>query len=189
MSRRTKLLVAALFLVPFTILVVALFLTWSPANPLRIRMERLVETPEILRNDGYTYIEFTVENTSPIPVYLISLRTAHSEETANLHEHLTYVTATQLDSDLRTHLSSGMIPAHSSVVFTELWPKEGERVNESASYVWASAPKRTVIGILAWIHRHTPKSLQKHHLLPHVPPNVDVTPISPSTRPDAPLTP
>jgi len=60
MSRRTKLLVAALFLVPFTILVVALFLTWAPANPLRIRMERLVETPEILRNDGYTYIEFTV---------------------------------------------------------------------------------------------------------------------------------
>ena len=71
MSRRTKLLIAASFLVLLGIPVVYLVLTWSPVNPLEAR---LISSPGPASasdsGDGIaTPFIIEVKNTSPVPIH------------------------------------------------------------------------------------------------------------------------
>jgi hypothetical protein len=69
MSRRTKLLIAALFLVLLSIPVGYILLTWSPANPLRFRLIGPEPSAGQVVNET-TWYEIEVRNTSCVDIQM-----------------------------------------------------------------------------------------------------------------------
>ncbi|QIF01951.1 hypothetical protein [Roseimicrobium sp. ORNL1] len=69
MSRRTKLIIAALFLVLLAVPAAYVALTWHPAFPLRFHLESIDSEP-LEEDPRYRGLRVRVENTSPIPVHI-----------------------------------------------------------------------------------------------------------------------
>jgi hypothetical protein len=68
MSRRTKLIILALFLVLLAIPAACVALTWSPDDTLRFRIDHLVP-PSTEHPDAYRKLRVSIENTSSAPVH------------------------------------------------------------------------------------------------------------------------
>jgi hypothetical protein len=67
MSRRTKLIILAVFLVLLAIPTIYIALTWHPAFPLRFVVESI--DPEPMKGSSYRHLHVRVENTGPVPVH------------------------------------------------------------------------------------------------------------------------
>lgn len=168
MSRRTKLIITALFLVLVSIPVVYVVLTWSPAEPLRFRVvgDRTVETPR----DGRTrrVLEIEIENTSMVPVQTMSgsliLRDQDGEHDVGPAGLLNIVIPHS------RNLAPVIIPSHSSIR-REAWLDAYEHRDPfilkaslqgaTIQYWWHSATKAQGRLIFLWLKEHGPEFASK----------------------------
>jgi hypothetical protein len=179
MSRRTKLIITALFLVLLGIPTIYVVLTWHAVNPLRFR---LVSPPPKPGDDRPRTMEFEVENTSAASIHVLIALWDESPEPGKLGA---------LRGSLLSRLNPGpdglvrlTVPARSTLRFVSeieyMSDTEGLHV-ESAQiqYGWFSHPKYLTSRALDWISSFLPESPQRHYYMYN--PDEDIAPLELAT--------
>lgn len=169
MSRRTKLIITALFLVLLGIPSIYIPITWRPETPLRIHLVDIHEQNEIKEGQPHRSVEIEVENTSMVPIHLGSI-TIH-RETGTEHPDLPIgVVELASASTYPTRDIDGhpIIPAHGrwrgKVLVPQYWLSELSDKETFLQISWMSRTRYRIMDIY-W-------SLAKH--LPVPPPAYDV---------------
>ncbi|QIF01988.1 hypothetical protein [Roseimicrobium sp. ORNL1] len=174
MSRRTKLLITALFLVLLGILAVYLFQSWKPENPLRFQVVSVTSpTPATGRQYHPYLLEFTVTNTSRVPMTLHFARPAFPHPTGK-------------PDYLLDHTSDFKIPAGRTVRFKQ--PVTGHfqqgvlaREPIPVEYYCSSASQRYVADALVRLYFECPEKYRK--LIPRTEMTRWETPLQPASPP------
>jgi hypothetical protein len=178
MSRRTKLITTALFLVLLAIPAAYVAFTWSPENPLRIRITSAGgNAPLTIQPLGYYVLPVEVKNTSSTPVNLVSLSPSlvlpFGTPLGDSAVELPF-----LLSELRR--SGIVIPPHSTVPASlRILGKDLAQAERTgclwARYVWISGTKAEAIKFTEWISFIPPVSW--YDPVPHPRPDYDDTPV------------
>ncbi|MEZ0276077.1 MAG: hypothetical protein ACAH88_14310 [Roseimicrobium sp.] len=182
MSRRTKYIIAALFLVLLTVPVVYLFLTWSPERPLRFRLL----TPQPKLGEIWTQrCTFEIENTSAVSIYLLK---AGWEEVSDPGMQDTYygsllnvshpgLTGPGFYGSQALELAPhSTVRVESDMGFDPFGGPEVERA--MIHHSWVSHPKYVACAMLDDLFTQLPKSLQRFHPTPKL--NEDIIPLEPA---------
>ncbi|QIF01953.1 hypothetical protein [Roseimicrobium sp. ORNL1] len=178
MSRRTKLLITLLFLVLLAIPAVYVALTWSPVNPLRIRIAPAAgRAPLPIEPLGYYVLPIEVENTSSTTVHLMHVSPSISPPSSTSRGD----SAVELPF-LLNHIRSfsivipphSTVPAHLTIYRKDLAIAE---LNGSlwAKYGWVSIRKATTMRFMEWIGSFPPGSWCEP--VPHPRPDYDSVPV------------
>ena len=188
MSRRAKLLIAALFLVPLFMLALYVILTWAPEEPLHFHAVEV--TPGENVPPGWRTLEFVVENTSWVPIHLNAFA-QRSGDNSYLDSYLDII----LDPDnLGAMWSANLvaeerklasyIPARSRVR-TWRFIRESElqkyRGHLSMEYTWVSHTRERFYRFSYWLSMHGPSWLRPH--LPRLILDYDTAPITVPANP------
>ncbi|MEZ0275646.1 MAG: hypothetical protein ACAH88_12140 [Roseimicrobium sp.] len=183
MSRRTKLIITALFLVLLGIPAAYVAITWHPANPLRFH---LVEQKEIERmgvaGDGIFVI--TVMNTSNVPIRLglahLSWRRRSQTEGQDRGDIFPDFQERDHENDGHDYL---FLPPQSSRICTvnvrydDVTGPPSHETGVQATYHWCSSTKGRVLDSCDWLREHTPVIL--HPVIPKFHLDGDDTQIDP----------
>lgn len=162
MSRRTKYIIAALFLVLLTIPVVYLVLTWSPANPLRFRVE-----PSTYPDTAGDF-QVVIENTSSVTVEV-------QHFWASFHDDLP-PGAPRVSRRSGCWVEQSIAPG-ASLRTSWIVPPLALQTHKGAHWVeyhWRSHAQYTTQRIIDWLTNPLPAYLR--HRVPSVPPNLDLAP-------------
>jgi len=177
MSRRTKLIILAIFFVLLAIPAVYLAFHWHPRSPLRFRV---VETalPPMAYYHTDTQVTVAVENVTSVPIYLRYM-TLPSPAWA---PHMRKVSGAVVSREQRAHKAGPqenylLVPAHSTIHTAAFILNE--RVEDAragklvAEYKWMSLGKFLIHSVSQWMVRRVPKSMSR--FLPEPALGVDAT--------------
>ena len=187
MSRRTKLLIAALFLVLLGIPAVYAILTWRPENPLRFRLGTLHRSPESLadrqshrRHGPRTRVSVVVENTSAVPIYMLSMWNSDDGDEGELRNYRPD-TFTPVQNARKRRQAWLLISAHSSIeppcTMDAKSIAPAEQGTLSMHYLWYSSTRYRVANACHWLYERSPASLQP--IIPFLAMDMDAAPLAP----------
>lgn len=157
MSRRTKLVIAAIFLLLLAIPVAYVALTWRTPNPLRFQVIRYHDP---LKAEALGKIELRVENTSDLPVHLFPgfkfWKTLGGLPDGGIYpERPGFI--------LIAPRGTASFPANVEYHTLDL-PSSGEVYQ--MGYSWHSGTAHKVDEVRVWLLTHLPKPLSA--MVPHV---------------------
>ncbi|RBP36990.1 hypothetical protein DES53_115131 [Roseimicrobium gellanilyticum] len=188
MSRRTKFIIAAIFLVLLAVPAVYLTYTWQPYKPLILRLEHIAPMSE---HDplGYRDIRISVENTSPAVIYLVAiLIEVPGKEPSWANPTGIVIEEYQSGGSVPTVPGAMIIGPHRRVQLEgELLPEHiraAQRGDLLGHHYWESQPRRTWSGFLTWLHKHSPPLVQNS--INSLRPITDVAPLESELEPSVP---
>lgn len=179
MSRRTKLLIIGLFLVPLGIIVAHGILTWRPENPLRFRVVTIQGAPARFA-EYTTQLGVHVENSSSATIYLKSAHILSRDGSDWGKGHHGFSEWAGEGVRVGEELEFISIPPHSSIranlFVTEDRMEDAKAGRLSVRYFWISSTRDTMASACLWLYGHCPERFQSS--LP-TPPDYacDITPL------------
>ncbi|RBP36962.1 hypothetical protein DES53_115103 [Roseimicrobium gellanilyticum] len=193
MTRRARLFITALFLLPIGALVVYLFLTWSPGHPFHMRWDPAFAWDSIsTEGEGegnFFSVPVLVENVSSTPIHLLGL--SHVPESAGTTP--VYSASPHYHTEVPPEIIwwGEEIPAHSTVqVHTSVLVGSmgAARTKDSeVQYLYVSRTKAWLIKGSLWVSARLPASWREH--VPLVNANAGAMTISPPKTSAPPATP
>jgi hypothetical protein len=169
MSRRTKLLITALFLVLLAIPVWHLVHTWHPANPLRFRQvgERLEKHP--FGNGHDHWIQMEVRNTSDATVKFLVGTFRESETPESSVDVIVASAAGRVLDDAVSIPPGGAVEVNfqgrstlSTRTTMNLHAGKWQPRQGSVNYGWVSGPQAQYLRAANWMHQKVPVSWTPH---------------------------
>ncbi|RBP36965.1 hypothetical protein DES53_115106 [Roseimicrobium gellanilyticum] len=192
-SRRTKLILLALVVIPF--LYVAF--TWAPHEPLRFRIvepQTATATSTATSSAAFTSVGVVIENTSATPVCLFKADLTPAASTgAGAVKPVPPDSAGRVglfhpmehpERQMEDGRSMIVIPGHSSVQISAR--VEHEKLAEATAgglqcqYRWMSDTRRKAAAGLRWLHASVPQSLQSK--VPVLADNWNICPLQTAPR-------
>lgn len=167
MSRRVKLIIAAIFLALLSIPAIYLGVTWHPQSPLRFSAAPGGHAPVLL--DGQVMVHLNIENTSRAPVHLLVATLFEPDHPGKSDENLGVITPElQINSGINTSPEYILIPARGQLACVAMLDHEGyARLHGGSAqveYLWASRIKYRTIEALD--HLRTSLSTRWDRLVP-----------------------
>jgi hypothetical protein len=171
MSRRTKLIITAIFLVLLSIPAIHLARIWHPKNPLRFQ---LAEHAEGWESDPpsvgtYTTIYIKVTNTSAASIYLDTAELMSDDTPPGENPSMGYLHL-MLPKDLESHVKAGgelMIPPHGTLyadcrVHPQHMPalRATHRTGATVSSIWDTSSRLSFESACHWLRRHLPEAMR-----------------------------
>jgi hypothetical protein len=178
MSRRTKLLITALFLVLMSIPVIHLTRTWQPENPLRFHVvgERIGEVPPY--REKIRVLTLEIENTSAASVVLGYgyVEPAEAQERPRILGMLGALVEARGAYDLPMTIGphKGIL---CELMFEEGVPHDTPLENVVLDYSWRSTTLKRAQEISAWLHGKLPQNIAQHLPIPET--SMDTQPLRP----------
>jgi hypothetical protein len=182
MSRRTKLLITALFLVLLAIPAVYVIATWSVEHPLRFRCisalpEEMVQRSSSLPPQPMVPFIFEVRNTKSYPVHFhgVSVRAYNPKSPMpGKYDPMDYRMRDVRDKSIwaAPMVYLGVIPAHGTTCFEILVSPDRAAKFESGeiklAYHWASRPRKLAWDVHNWVVRRLPRKDQFDQWGPYI---------------------
>ncbi|QIF01952.1 hypothetical protein [Roseimicrobium sp. ORNL1] len=164
MSHRTKLIIAAIFLVLIAIPAAYVIRTWHPTNPLRFRFSEV--HPEADLKKGIRKITVTVENASdaPVQLYGASIEVPNSKGRAPERAGFCGPWSHSSIGGASRPVRFVVVPARGTTRITaELrteYMTDGKSGRLQVTYHWMSVTKSKSAGLFKWIHGGSPQWLR-----------------------------
>ncbi|RBP36972.1 hypothetical protein DES53_115113 [Roseimicrobium gellanilyticum] len=174
MSRRTKFILSGLFLLLLGVPVVYLFLTWSPENSFRIRVDTATPMeagPATAGGEARVMLSLLVENTGSAPMHLLGIwheddldaaSDARVRASMNSPLHLAQIKAWTAET----------IPPHSTqrtvVLVTPEQAASAQAGGVRAGYVYISQTKFRFVEGWMWLFRRWPQHTFWQHSMPGI---------------------
>ncbi|MEZ0276097.1 MAG: hypothetical protein ACAH88_14410 [Roseimicrobium sp.] len=180
MSRRTKLILAALFLILLAIPAVYVILTWSTPNPLRFRVVGYEEPSRVGQFRDSGKLHMIVENTSGVPVHF---------EWATLKKgHNATGTSDPFGGDWSVYGLDGrndmIIPPYSSLPCFSTVPQDEYPAsafeNIELFYTWMSGTRAKASEARNWLYLHAPEFVRSYITMDWPSHDQDTTPLLPA---------
>lgn len=186
MSRRTKLLITAVFLVLLAVPVVYVAISWHPPNPLRFRLQSSVSDSEVMGGPalaGYFIVQVSIENRTPFPMYF---KGAAGSAPHGPHVFRDAPSVFIFSEDMRgrldapfTGMQQTLIPAYGEIDVTGLLaPELKNSIHEGAILIhgdWQSRTRELATNAAFWIRTHNPHWVPD--IFPALPPTEETMPL------------
>jgi hypothetical protein len=175
MSRRTKVILLAIFVVLLGLPTIYVALTWHPPNPLRFRL--LAVYPDGTLSGGEKLLRIRIENTSIAPVQFdCAAIDPRSDSLTGGSGSLD--PQVQFDGKKLHMLSPPTIPSAGAIELNAILDgdlvDEAEQGSLSIQYHWRSQLLLRENDVRDWFHEHVP--FFRHERLKYIPPyDADVT--------------
>ncbi|MEZ0277254.1 MAG: hypothetical protein ACAH88_20245 [Roseimicrobium sp.] len=169
MSRRTKLIILAIFLVLLAIPAAYVICTWHPENPLRFHPVEQVEI-EPLGVAKDRVFAVSVENTSHAPVRLVLAFPSWRSRIHEGREDLGVIRPSYQEHDFRSDKEYLLIPPRTSrrctvrVQLEDVTSFPSTETGMQTSYYWYSDTRGHLVDACDWLREHAPRAL--HSVIP-----------------------
>ncbi|QIF01954.1 hypothetical protein [Roseimicrobium sp. ORNL1] len=191
MSRRTKLIILALFLVLLAIPAAYVALTWHPQNPLHFHLERIHQASE-LDHKGGRRLRIRVENSSHAEIHLFKVLMEEQGNSPDWVDHSGFINAeSQREQGIQVQEHAIIIPPRSTIHLTGYLRPEllssAQQGRIAAHYYWNSQIIRKSERGMRWFNQHSPRMLRNLIFLPEY--LVDEAPLESAPGVEIPPTP
>lgn len=186
MSRRTKLLVTAVFLMLLAVPVAYIFLTWHPENPLRFEVVEHapgMET-EVDTESAYTTIYVKITNTSSSTIHTYSDFVLNDRPPPGENPYRGMIEfETHADGRPRVYLGEGFQFPPECVCYAtclihpdevHLWRSRGY-TDFTVVYSWCSSPRVYALQACTWLRSRLPESFRS--IIPEIETEQQRTPL------------
>ncbi|MEZ0275296.1 MAG: hypothetical protein ACAH88_10360 [Roseimicrobium sp.] len=168
MSRRTKLLITALFLVLLGIPTAYVARTWHPENPLRFHLDEESREPDPFDpKEDHRVLKITIENTSNTPVCVLDALLIFRDAKSGTEQAVGWASLDRVlggRAIVPVHVPpKGVMPC--SVLVDDAFrdcPLDHVHVQST----WMSVPKSYFARVCLWLEHRLPRKLSSHLPIP-----------------------